>query len=109
MSKTSRWIVGAVALVALIVGALSLNSLVEDLDSSELMVIQSPTGELPSTRNLAGTGKASGRSPSTSAVPSSLSSMQRACPRARRFAPLVAWPFVSTTVARQRSAVPSRG
>ncbi len=46
MSKTSRWIAGVIAGIAVIVTIFSAGQLVEDLDSSELMVIQAPTGEL---------------------------------------------------------------
>lgn len=46
MSKVKRIVGGVVAILALIVVAVSGPNLVEDLDSSELMVIQSPSGEL---------------------------------------------------------------
>ncbi len=46
MSKASRIITGIIAGVALVVTAICLPNLVEDLDSSELMVIQSPSGDL---------------------------------------------------------------
>lgn len=46
MSKASRIITGIVAGVAIVIAAIAGPNLVEDLDSSELMVIQSPSGDL---------------------------------------------------------------
>lgn len=46
MTKTKRIVLGVIAGLAFLAAAISLPNMVEDLDSSELMVIQSPAGDL---------------------------------------------------------------